>query len=73
MDDKVALNHVDSHGQTVLDSPYEEHKGLDDTDLPSYDDPEVKRILRKVDWRLPPVLAVLYLFSFLDRSNSEIS
>lgn len=48
----------------------EEAKGLDDSNLPDYQDKEVKRILRKVDWRLPPVLAVLYLMSFLDRSNS---
>lgn len=38
---------------------------------PNYHDKEVKRILRKVDWRLPPILAILYLFSFLDRGNSE--
>ena len=35
------------------------------------DDPErAKRILRAVDIRLIPVLTLLYLISFLDRSNS---
>jgi len=34
-----------------------------------FDPKETKRILRKVDFRLIPVLAVLYLLAFLDRSN----
>lgn len=36
-----------------------------------YDEAETKRLLRKVDVRLLPVLTMLYLMSFLDRSNSE--
>jgi len=36
---------------------------------PVFDPKETKRILRKVDFRLIPVLAVLYLLAFLDRSN----
>jgi hypothetical protein len=31
---------------------------------------EERRILRKVDWRLVPVLSLLYLIAFVDRSNS---
>ena len=31
--------------------------------------PEEKRILRKVDWNVLPILTILYLVSFLDRSN----
>lgn len=34
-----------------------------------FDPKETKRILRKVDFRLVPVLALLYLLAFLDRSN----
>ena len=30
---------------------------------------EGKRALRKVDWRLVPLLAFLYLVAFVDRSN----
>jgi hypothetical protein len=30
-----------------------------------------KRILRKVDWRLVPLLTLLYLVAFVDRSNSK--
>jgi hypothetical protein len=35
-----------------------------------FDDVETKRLLRKVDFRLLPILTLLYLMSFLDRSNS---
>lgn len=34
---------------------------------------EVSRILRKVDYRLVPLLAFLYLVAFVDRSNSMSS
>jgi hypothetical protein len=32
---------------------------------------EAKRILSKVDYRLVPMLALLYLVAFIDRSNSK--
>lgn len=34
-----------------------------------FDNVETSRVLRKVDWRLLPVLSFLYLLAFLDRSN----
>jgi hypothetical protein len=34
---------------------------------------EQKRVIRKVDWRVVPLLTFLYLVSFLDRSNSTFS
>lgn len=34
-----------------------------------FDDVETSRVLRKVDWRLLPVLTFLYLLAYLDRSN----
>ena len=37
-----------------------------------YDGPEARRILNKVDWRLVPVLSLLYLVAFIDRSNSKM-
>ncbi|KAL2427972.1 putative transporter [Exophiala dermatitidis] len=46
-----------------------EHAGLDDSNLPRYDDAETKRILRKVDYRLLPMLTLLYVLAFLDRGN----
>ena len=35
-----------------------------------YDEAEAARVLRKVDMRLVPMLALLYLVAFIDRSNS---
>lgn len=37
------------------------------------DEAEANRVLRKVDYRLVPMLALLYLVAFIDRSNSEYS
>jgi MFS transporter, ACS family, DAL5 transporter family protein len=35
-----------------------------------YDDPvEARRVVRKVDWRLIPLLTFLYTLTFLDRVN----
>lgn len=34
------------------------------------DEREAQRVLRKVDYRLVPMLALLYLVAFIDRSNS---
>lgn len=34
------------------------------------DESESARVLRKVDMRLVPMLALLYLVAFIDRSNS---
>ena len=34
-----------------------------------YDEKATKRIIRKMDWNLLPFLALLYLLSFLDRTN----
>jgi hypothetical protein len=36
-------------------------------------DEEGRKILSKVDYRLVPILALLYLVAFLDRSNSKFS
>lgn len=70
--DKTLRNGVETYGSQNAIVSYD-HKGLNDSNLPDYHDAEVKRIMRKVDWRLPPVLALLYLLSFLDRSNSELN
>lgn len=32
-----------------------------------------RALVRKLDWKLLPPLTLLYLLSFLDRSNSEFS
>lgn len=38
---------------------------------PPFTPEEQKRILRKVDWRLVPLLSFLYLVSFIDRGNCK--
>lgn len=43
--------------------------GLNESDQPEYHDKETQRVIRKVDWRLVPMLTSLYLLAFLDRSN----
>jgi len=57
-------------------SPYHLHDymkaGLTQEDaefLHSIDKDQQKKIFHKVDWRLCPMLAVLYLISHLDRAN----
>jgi hypothetical protein len=37
--------------------------------LASFSDEQKETVLRKVDWRLVPMLLVLYLISFIDRAN----
>ena len=39
----------------------------------AYTPEEASRILRKIDYRLVPMLAFLYLLSFIDRGNSASS
>ena len=34
-----------------------------------YDENQTKKLIRKIDWALLPFLALLYLLSFLDRTN----
>ncbi|TDZ28751.1 putative transporter [Colletotrichum spinosum] len=40
-----------------------------DPDRSGFDQAATKRLLRKIDWTLIPFLALLYLLSFLDRTN----
>lgn len=42
-----------------------------ETYQPSFTPEEQKKILRKVDWRLVPLLSFLYLVSFIDRGNCK--
>ena len=41
----------------------------DDTDEVELTPAEERRLLRKVDWVIVPYASLLYLISFLDRSN----
>lgn len=60
------LNHVDKAEMGSIDNP----KLQEETQLePEYDAAEAKKIIRKVDWRLIPLLMFLYTLTFLDRVN----
>lgn len=51
----VAIEHIESVASDASDIVY--------------DDKATQRLIRKIDWRLLPFLALLYLLSFLDRTN----
>lgn len=52
------------HEETSHDLTPEDREFLD-----NFTDAQRKKVLRKVDWRLVPMLAFLYLIAFLDRAN----
>jgi len=56
------------------DVPEDIEKGLDVSEAPvnideGYDPDLVKRTVRKIDWRLLPILAAMYSVSIIDRAN----
>ncbi|EOA84302.1 uncharacterized protein SETTUDRAFT_155576 [Exserohilum turcica Et28A] len=82
VEDSTAKDHtydmeeVSNEKAPWANSPYHLHDfmkaGLSQDDaefLYSIDKAEQRRIFHKVDWRLCPMLAVLYLISHLDRAN----
>ena len=54
--------------EKALDEDSTDHT-LDSAGLPVYDDEQVRKIRRKIDFRVLPMLTFLYLASFVDRSN----
>lgn len=66
---------VDSSGTSMEEKPVGktvEDVGDIDThsvDGPGWDESTTKKLIRKIDYRLIPFLALLYLLSFLDRTN----
>ncbi|KAL3418010.1 major facilitator superfamily transporter [Phlyctema vagabunda] len=61
LEDRTALS--DKHGYRGKDNPNLDHSGIDFGHI------NEKAVLRKMDLRLIPMLALLYLLSFLDRGN----
>jgi hypothetical protein len=51
--------------QEKLDAP-PAHYGAD---FEAYDRIEEKKLIRKIDWRLLPILGALYSISLIDRTN----
>jgi hypothetical protein len=56
---------------TTMKKQLEEGRSDEDANAVVYDEKEAKAILSKVDYRLIPMLTLLYVLSFLDRSNSK--
>lgn len=60
--DEEQIKHLEKRPRNGL-SPEEEEFLL------NVDEKEARKIFRKIDMRLVPMLALLYLFSHLDRAN----
>lgn len=64
-------NKLDNEETKKTASEYRERAAdIEEEGLPQeFDDVETAKVLRKIDWRLLPMLSFLYLLAFLDRSN----
>ncbi|KAJ4168749.1 hypothetical protein NW754_010677 [Fusarium falciforme] len=65
----VHLEHSGNGSSPEHDAFSEKHGELEASNIPRYDDAQVKKLRAKVDRRLLPLLTVLYVLSFMDRSN----
>jgi len=78
-DSEIAKDNVDDDGLKTdhgaasrstdesLDDNYAVYKGAETVE---YDEAEAKRVLRKIDLRVMPVLFVTYFLQYLDKSES---
>lgn len=57
---------VESSSDESLDDSYQVFKATEDLQV---DPAEAKRVLRKIDWRVVPVLFVTYMLQYLDKSE----
>lgn len=82
--EKIEATHVEkTGGSTVIQTAdRDEHdvrltikdtrvQMADHDQVPEYDDKEKDKILRKIDWRLLPVLTILYLLAFIGEDRSQ--
>lgn len=71
--DKMDLKTIDNDAYSAYVKTQQDNSRDSDTaienSMPRIDSTESKRILRKVDLRVIPILAILYFLSFLDRGN----
>ncbi|PGH15060.1 hypothetical protein AJ80_05685 [Polytolypa hystricis UAMH7299] len=68
-DDSRIENVADEKAAIQESSSSELEVGDVDVDVDSYSKEETTRIMRRIDYRLIPILAYLYLLSFIDRGN----
>ncbi|KAK0378851.1 hypothetical protein CLIM01_03822 [Colletotrichum limetticola] len=64
MGNKVTAEHLEGRVDSIQDLT-----GIDESNLPRYNDKSTQKVLRKIDWRLLPMLTLLYILSYLDRGN----
>lgn len=57
---------VESSSEESLDDSYQVFKATEDLQV---DPAEAKRVVRKIDWRVVPVLFVTYMLQYLDKSE----
>lgn len=75
---KEEIRHIESHNEKDYLDTVPHMEGViasgDDVDIDEGFDPEfVKRTMRKVDWRLIPILSLMYLVSAMDRANLSLA
>lgn len=68
MDDKYSISHHDN-----IDMSKEEVERAETGGNEQQDAQFEKRVLRKVDWRLLPMLGCLYTIALVDRSNVAVA
>lgn len=70
MDTKDAIAKEEYREEIDLQKPlYSSERAEYDNLLITFDAPRQKKLLRKIDMRLLPPLALLYLVSYMDRTN----
>lgn len=57
---------IESSSDESLDDSYQVFKATEDLQV---DPAEAKRVVRKIDWRVVPVLFVTYMLQYLDKSE----
>lgn len=57
-DSKLEALQMEEHGSTTMET---------------FDEIEEKKLIRKIDWRLLPILGALYSISFIDRGNIGVA
>ena len=69
LDDKVGIEHRDQESVLHADPRILEAA------IPEYVEgtPEEKRLVRKIDLHLLPILQITYIFNYLDRTNIGVS
>ena len=82
--EKNEITHVDEKSESVRDEKHHQIVQIDNIQVlglhsddaefyANYSEEKRKRVIRKVDVRLVPMLAILYLISHIDRANIGVS